>query len=490
MLRTWRTELPVLPDGSGKQAYNVISDVLLSEITTGRFKPGMALPGSRELAHRLNKSRRAVMQALEILIAKGWLYTVAKKGTFVSPQQQWPVAAAPQAKLTTDRPPVFLYNQFATDLALLTADTKPGAINFDDGFADLKLSPVKELMTAYRSLYEQHLRIKKTESFFADGPRQLLGELNLMLRQHRGLNIDQSRCAFIRGNQLTFFLTAFTLLKKGDVVAVENPGNLFAWDIFRQVGAELLPIPVDEEGIDTEALSAACANRRIKAVYVTPQCQYPTTVILSPRRRQHLMEVAQQYGLAIIETDFEHEFWFDTGQPVLPLAADYPDKTIYIGSLSRMLNPLMRIGFVTAPDGFIRSLTALNASVDSCGDFVLEKTVATLMSQGIINRYIRKSAAIYKERREQMDRLLHTYLGNAVSYRPPAGGLAFWLQFNTGKPLADIVEKLHSQQVSIPPPRLYHFNSTRQEPAVRIGFGSVNDLDMERGILALRSAIE
>lgn len=486
MLRQYPDVAPVL-EGSGEAMYVQITRAIIKEIQLGRYQGGAALPGSRVLAKKLQVSRQTVIQALEYLVAKGWLFTVPQKGTFVSPEEKWPVAKERKTSISL---PSFSFNQFTSGLMSLKVGTKPGQIRFDDGFADLKLSPLKELMTAYRSLYEQHLRIKKTETFHIDGPELLRKELNLMLQQHRGIALGEENVSFIRGNQLTFFLMVYCLVSKGDIVAVENPGNLFAWDIFRQAGASLLPIPVDAQGIDTDALADACKTRKIKAVYVTPQCQYPTTVILTQERRKHLVQLAEKYGFAIIESDYEHEFWF-TQKPVLPMAADYPNTVIYTGSLSRMLNPLMRIGFVTGPASYINSLKALAVTVDSCGDFVLEKTVATLMNEGILNRYVRKSITIYRERRDLMANCITKYLSDNARFKQPDGGLAYWVEFPAIKSARWLTERLAELDISIPPLALYHFYHINEHTpaAFRVGFGAVSASEMDEAFRRLQKVL-
>lgn len=134
-------------------------------------------------------------------------------------------------------------------------------------------------------------------------------------------------------------LLARSLLKPGDMVAVEAFGYRPAWDALRLAGAELHPILVDEKGLDVDGLQRLLRQTPVRAVYVTPHHQYPTTVTLSPQRRQQLLALAQRHRFVIIEDDYDHEFHYD-GRPVLPLAsADEAGVVASLGTLSKVLAP-------------------------------------------------------------------------------------------------------------------------------------------------------
>src|SRR3546814_2560901 len=112
---------------------------------------------------------------------------------------------------------------------------------------------------------------------------------------------------------------------------------------FRALGANIVPVGLDEDGIDVEAVEHACRRNAVRAVFVTPHHQFPTTVSLRPERRLRLLDLARQFGFAIIEDDYDHEFHFES-QPLLPLAAYGPGHVLYVGSMSKLLLPALRIG--------------------------------------------------------------------------------------------------------------------------------------------------
>src|SRR6185436_18931255 len=151
------------------------------------------------------------------------------------------------------------------------------------------------------------------------------------------------------------------------------------WEAFRAAGATLVPIPVDRDGIDVDRLAALASSRPLAAIYVTPHHQYPTTVTLKAARRLALLELARSRRFAIIEDDYDHEFHYD-GRPVLPLAsADTAGVVVYVGTLSKILAPGLRLGFVVAPPPLADRLVQLRLYADRQGDQVMEAAVAELI---------------------------------------------------------------------------------------------------------------
>jgi GntR family transcriptional regulator/MocR family aminotransferase len=188
-----------------------------------------------------------------------------------------------------------------------------------------------------------------------------------------------------------------------------------------------VPIPVDAHGLSIDRLAALAERQRIRAVFVTPHHQFPTTVTLSPARRRALLDLARRHRFAILEDDYDHEFHYD-GRPILPIAsADTTGAVIYIGTLSKTLAPGFRLGYVAAAPRVIAHLTEYRSLLETQGDGVLESAVAELIDDGDLQRHVRKSRRLYRARRDAMTELLARELGGAVTVAVPVGGTALWL---------------------------------------------------------------
>jgi Aminotransferase class I and II len=190
------------------------------------------------------------------------------------------------------------------------------------------------------------------------GVSRLRYALATMLSATRGLAVEPNSIIVTRGSQMALALIARALLRPGDAVAVENPGCRRAWEAFRASGAEVIPVPVDEHGIDVKAIERLLARQPIRALYVTPHHQFPTTATLTGPRRTALLQLAVRERFAVIEDDYDHEFHY-SGRPVLQVAsADAEGVVVYIGTFSKVLAPGLRLGFVAAAPNLIERLVA------------------------------------------------------------------------------------------------------------------------------------
>jgi GntR family transcriptional regulator/MocR family aminotransferase len=207
---------------------------------------------------------------------------------------------------------------------------------------------------------------------------------------------------------------------------VESIGYRPAWLAFARAGARVLPVPVDDRGMDIEALSRLARRESLRAVYVTPDHPYPTTVTLGRGRRMALLDLARRERFAIIEDDYDHELHYE-GRPVLPLAsADRHGSVVYIGTLSKVLAPGLRLGYVVAPPPVVDCLARDRFVVDRHGDRVMERTAAELLEEGVAARHIRRMRRTYALRRDLLVQELQRGLPDRIDVRRPSGGLALW----------------------------------------------------------------
>jgi GntR family transcriptional regulator/MocR family aminotransferase len=263
----------------------------------------------------------------------------------------------------------------------------------------------------------------------ARGTPVLRHALSSYLATDRGVVADPARLLITRGSQMALFLAARAAVKPGQAIAVEEPGYPLAWEAFRAAGAAVRGIPVDAGGLSVAALEAAIeSDPRIAAVYVTPHHQYPTTVTMGAARRLQLLHTVERHGITLIEDDYDHEYRFE-GRPVLPLAARAPAglPLIYVGSLSKLLSPGIRLGYAMAPEPLLTRMAAARAAIDRQGDAPLEAALADLIRDGDLGRHARKARRIYRARRDVLASALSAHLGGRIFFDRPAGGLALWL---------------------------------------------------------------
>lgn len=195
------------------------------------------------------------------------------------------------------------------------------------------------------------------------------------LRETRGLPIQIDNVLITRGSTMGIHLAARGILQPGDVLVVGEisygSGNL----IFKNAAAKLVTVPVDEQGLDVEAIAGICETMPVRMVYVTPHHHYPTTATTFPAEAWPL-QLAKQYGFCILEDDYDYDFHYDCN-PILPLAgADADGHVVYVGSLCKAISPALRVGYVVAPAEVIEELARLRRIIDRQGDNLLEATIA------------------------------------------------------------------------------------------------------------------
>ncbi|MGB0931530.1 MAG: PLP-dependent aminotransferase family protein, partial [Chitinophagales bacterium] len=257
---------------------------------------------------------------------------------------------------------------------------------------------------------------------------------------------------------------------------------------FKIVGANILKIPVDKDGLVVDAIEPLCLQYAIKAIYVTSHHHHPTTVTLKPERRIQLLALAEKYRFMIIEDDYDYEFHYGNC-PVLPLAsADRQGLVVYIGSFSKLTAPVFRLGYVIAPQNVIRELVKWRRVVDLQGDAVLELAFAEMMEAGIIRRYLKKALKQYRIRRDVFCDLLQDRLSDVIHFNRPSGGMAVWTKF------ADRVNLIELSKIAPKYGLFISDGSQHNTPhqnlnSTRLGFATLNEAEIEEAITLLEKVI-
>ena len=465
-----------------------IARAIAEGVQRGRLRPGDRLPGSRALAGTLRVHRQTVVTAIDDLVAEGWLVSRRTAGMFVAD-------GVPDASLgrfrAVQRTAATAHRRFGLDVVAgpdpeLPAGSDRRTLLMSGARPDVRLVPGDLIGRAYRRAAGASGRSLFSYNHPAGAPA-LREQIARMLSATRGLPVGAESVMITRGSQMALVVLARALIRPGDLVAVEHPGYRPAWEAFRQAGASIVPIPVDERGLDVGALERLAARRAIRAVYVTPHHQLPTTVTLAGPRRLQLLELARRERFAVVEDDYDHEFHY-SGNPVLPLASiDRAGLVVYVGTLSKVLAPGLRIGFIAAPPDLIEQLVAHRSLIDLQGDHVLETAVANLFEEGLIQRHIRRMHRIYRSRLDALSAGLREHLDGFVRFTEPTGGTAIWVRGRSAATMAQWARASRERGVSFE--EASAFTLTGVPPAAaRLGFACLMEAEIARAVQALASA--
>lgn len=485
MLRPWNLQLQ-LNKGSDQAIYLQIAQKIIEEIQSGRLPPSSAMPGTRDLAEILQVNRKTIVLAYEELIAQGWLVTEKRRGTFVAASLSGLSDFKGYPHAHKEHPESLPSPTIKIGIPENQVKQNP-FIDFTEGCSDNRLVPLETFSRAFRKA----LLLATRSSHRLNSPKGipvLRASIATMLNMEKNFHIDAENICMVHSNQMTVFIIARLLTKAGDCVVFENLSNPAARDAFKSCGANILHVATDRSGVNVDEIARLASDHKIRAVYVTPQHQLPTTVTMSLERRKELLRLAELHDFYIIEDDCEHEFHFDE-VPVFPLASlDKSERVIYLGSLSNVLSPGLQISYLVGPEALIDRCAQEKSLIDRQDNQSLEHTVSELMESGEIQRHSRRISKTYAERRQLMQRLVREELGTYADFDLPKGGLAFWLRFRQQVDMESFVKHGLEENVGFSQGAIF-CGVKNNIQAIRLGFASLNEKELTAGIMRIKRAL-
>lgn len=382
---------------------------LRESILAGRLKRGTKLPSSRALAGELNLSRNTVLNAYQQLEAEGYLESVEASGTFVA--SELPDLLATPAKPSSRHKPITSPNRVRPPLSrnaeiLLAAPTmsspfprseaKAGQRAFSAGEPALDAFPFDlwGKIVARRVRHVSGLHLLYQDSLGYRPLREAIAEHMTVTRR---INCTADQIVITAGSQGALDLVARLLLNPGDPVWMEDPGYLGARGALAGAGANIIPIPVDHEGLQVETGIARCPEARL--VYLTPSHQFPLGVTLSLRRRLAILDWAKRANAYLIEDDYDSEYRF-AGKPLAALQGlDTADCVIYIGTFSKVLFPSLRLGYLILPPSLVDAVLAARRFIDIHPPLLEQAVLTDFIAEGHFARHLRRMRGLYAERR-------------------------------------------------------------------------------------------
>jgi GntR family transcriptional regulator/MocR family aminotransferase len=459
-----------------------IVEAVIEAVRQGRLPRGTALPGARTLAAGLGVDRGTVDVAIDELEAQGVL--------LVRPRRRARVVGLP-ARLARAAAPTAATVGFDIAHDAIDDDSDidpPDAIALWGGTPDLSLLPREALARAWRAAALGRRGDALLGYGDARGVLALREQLASLLRESRGVAATADDVLVTRGAQMALDLVARTFVAAGDVVVVEDPCYPPARAAFAARGACVVPLAVDADGIDVEGLARLLLTTTVRAIVLTPHHQYPTTVTLSAARRQRLLALCARRRVLVVEDDYDHEFHYGARPRAPLLADDVAGVVVSIGSVSKLLAPGLRIGWITGPRGAIDALVRTRRLVDRQGDHVLEQAVATLLQDGDVARHARRMRRVYRKRRDLLVELVRTRLGGVARCDVPDGGMALWLQIADDVDLDRWVTRARTLGVVLQPTRSLYANG-QLHPRLRVGFAGNSEERLVEAVDRLARAL-
>ena len=373
---------------------------------------------------------------------------------------------------------------------------KPGIVSFAGGFPDSALFDVPGLQAASQQALAQEpgaaLQYGATEGY-----EPLRQQIAQFMHSKGVQSLAPQELIVTTGSQQALDLLAKCMIDEGDKVIVEGPTFLATIQCFRLYGAEVISAPIDGEGVQTEALEQLIVQHRPKMIYTIPTFGNPSGATLSLERRKRLLELAVRYQVLVVEDDPYGDLYFDAPPPpsLLALSDQVPgsrDFLAHCGSLSKVLAPGLRIGWLVAPAELLAKAVMCKQFSDAHTSTFAQATAAQYLAAGKMPAALAKVRQVYAQRAQVMMQALRQELGDAVEFTAPQGGLFLWLRL-TGKggKLTDaneLAKRAIDQGVAFVPGAPF-FSQNPDMASLRLSFATADEEKIREGVRRLAKAL-
>ena len=491
-----------LEPASAAPLYRQIYDALRRDLLEGRLEPGRRLAATRVMADTLAVSRNTVLEAIEQLAAEGYVESRAGSGTFATrnlPDDLLQLRASSPAAESIGSPGLSKRGESYRPHA--EALRRPRAKPFTLGRPAIDQFPWP---VWWRLMTKRGRELPREWLDYTDpqGYPPLRRALARYLHDSRGLDCDADQILIVRGSQQGLDLAARVLLDPGDAAWVEDPGYSAARIVLAASGAELVPVPIDGEGLDVETgrrLDQQRAGEPARLAYVTPSHQFPLGITMSLSRRLELLRWAHDAGAWIIEDDYDSEFRF-VGRPHASLAGlDGGGHVLYLGTLSKVLFPALRLGYLVVPPEYVDAFAGARYASDRHTGLLEQAVIADFFDDGHFERHIRRMRQLYAERQQALSGAIKKHLEGAIDLQPSPAGLhdIGWLAPELDD--ADITRRAEAEGTIVSPLSSYRVQSqeapteqdpAQQAPALLFGYAGFPADELEEAVRRLARVFE
>jgi GntR family transcriptional regulator/MocR family aminotransferase len=482
-MATLRTPILLLPGGSGRTLQERVYRSLRDAIIEGRLVRGARVPASRALADEWNVARNTVLRAMERLVTEGYIAARHGAGSFVC--RELPDAVPPRVRearpAVASVAPISKRGRAIADIEGRFATTLRG-----EGAAFRIGTPALEAFPA--DAWGAHLaRVWKRSSATLvrhrdpAGVRALREAIARYVREARGVRCTADQVVVVGGSQQAMRILGDVLLDPGDRAWIEDPGYLGSHSALVAAGADLVPVPVDDEGISVAAGRRLAPRARLAVV--TPSNQFPLTVTMSMRRRTQLLAWAREQRAWILEDDYDSEFRF-AGRPLLALQGlDRAERVVYVGTFSKLLSPAIRLGYVVLPPSLVEPFVLAKTAHDRRSPVLEQAALASFLDDGRFGRHVRRMRTLYARRRAALDAAVAEHLAHVLDLVPAAAGMHALAYLRDGRDDRAYVQR--AREVGVAVYALSEFRMTPGRPGVLLGFAGATEREIVAGARAL-----
>ena len=472
-------ELHIVIQGR-KHLANQVYEQLRDSIESGRLAAGVQLPPSRLLAAQLGLSRKTISDTYSRLTYENYLVGKIGSGTFVNTLSR----TTQRQQITSDLASLALVKKWANISLPLRHPTLEGTLRCD--FIGGATAKTQFPHDEWRRCTQYALRqMSQARGFYSqpEGLPSLRSAIAGHIAFSRGVRCVAEDVVVCNGVQQALDLIARVLLEPGCTVAMEDPGYTPARLLFAAQGANVVGVPLDAEGIIVDQIP-----ENAHAIYVTPSHQMPLGMPMSVARREALLEKARRIGAIIIEDDYDSEFRYE-GRPTDSLQSmDQFGVVAYVGTFSKTLLPELRLGYAVLPKAILEAVIKAKQLTDWHTSTLPQWALAKFISEGLLNKHIRRCHSIYASRRE---RILARFAGDLAPWLeaiPSTAGFHMAVMFKGPINLPLLIELARKVEIGLYPLTGF-YSDTPPRDGLILGFGAIETLDIDPAMDRLRDLL-
>ena len=479
---------------NGIPLYRQICQGLREAIISGELAEGSRLPTERALAQELGVNRTTVMNAYNELASEGLIEGHVGRGTLVKRSY-----FAPEDETFEQDAPSWLFGLSVGEELSLGSDARVlsemTAISERKEIISLAIgSPAQNLMPVemMRTVLADGL-LADCQSALSYCPVEGLQSLRRAIAERmrkRGIPVDLQHILILSGSTQGIGLIARLLLNPGDEVVVEVPTYLGAIQTFRALGARVIGVPLDNEGIRVDLLESILARRSPRFIYTLPTFQNPTGVVMSPERRRRLLLLSKRYQIPILEDDPYSEVYFDDEVPPPPLKAmDTRGHVIYLSTYSKILAPGIRVAWLAAPEPVIERLSLHKQIFDLNTNALGQWLVAEILRRGLLDDHLTMLRQQYQHKRDLMLQAIQNYWPTDVRVNHPAGGFNLWCRLPGDMRARTLLREAAQDHVAFVVGEPFHVDGGGHQ-YIRLSFAALEEKHIEEGIRRIGNAMK
>lgn len=476
---------------SGVPLYRQICQRLREAILSGELTEGIRLPTERALASQLGVNRTTVMNAYNELASEGLIQGHVGRGTLVrrnhvnynddnlDHESSW-LLALPAGEREILGPDALMLSQLAA------MSERKGIISLAVGTPAPDLLPAQMLSTIFA---DSLLNARQSALGYCpvEGLNSLRRSIAVRMRK-RGVTIDAQHILILSGSTQGIGLTARLLLNPGDEVVVEVPTYLGAIQTFRALGARLIGVPIDSDGMRVDLLEPILARRRPRLIFTQPTFQNPTGVVMSPERRRRLLSLAKRYQTPILEDDPYSEIYFEGKQPQPLKALDNNQQVLYLSTYSKTLAPGLRVAWLVAPEPMIERLSLHKQVFDLNTNAIGQWAVSEILQRGLLDDHLSTLRQSYHHKRDLMLQAISTHWPKDVRVNTPNGGFHLWCRLPSDMRARALLREAANEQVAFVIGEPFHVDGGGQQH-FRLSFAYPEAEHIEEGVRRIGNAM-